>query len=234
MAAIPALRGMRIVASPTRRLLRLVVPAPVRKQVFVHFRGRASCRSRPRSTDAERTVVKTAENCAKLRVTTIEGGPPRRKSLVPYGLRRAASPRCSRCTSLVSRRAPRTIPTARFSPEGQLLMTLGVAGNDENHFRSPAGVVTAPNGDIFIADGHGWNNRIREVREGRQVHQGMGKNRIRAGRVPGRALHRHGQAGPAVRMRPLQCPHPDLRPGWEVSGEVVPIRDAERHRLLDQ
>ena len=42
-------------------------------------------------------------------------------------------------------------------------MTLGepgVAGNDENHFRSPAGVVTAPNGDIFVADGHGSNNRI--------------------------------------------------------------------------
>ena len=51
----------------------------------------------------------------------------------------------------------------KFSPDGQLLMTLGepgVAGNDEGHFRSPAGVVTAPNGDIFIADGHGSNNRI--------------------------------------------------------------------------
>ena len=51
----------------------------------------------------------------------------------------------------------------KFSPDGQLLMTLGepgVAGNDASHFRSPAGVVTAPNGDIFIADGHGSNNRI--------------------------------------------------------------------------
>ena len=51
----------------------------------------------------------------------------------------------------------------KFSPDGQVLMTLGepgVAGNDEGHFRSPAGVVTAPNGDIFIADGHGSNNRI--------------------------------------------------------------------------
>jgi hypothetical protein len=46
----------------------------------------------------------------------------------------------------------------KFSPDGQVLMTLGepgVAGNDESHFRSPAAVVTAPNGDIFIADGHG-------------------------------------------------------------------------------
>ncbi len=50
----------------------------------------------------------------------------------------------------------------KFSPDGTVLMTLGepVAGSDEYHFRSPAGVVTAPNGDIFVADGHGANNRI--------------------------------------------------------------------------
>jgi sugar lactone lactonase YvrE len=51
----------------------------------------------------------------------------------------------------------------KFSPDGQVLMTLGepgVPGGDDYHFRSPAGVVTAPNGDIFVADGHGSNNRI--------------------------------------------------------------------------
>src|SRR5439155_8414517 len=51
----------------------------------------------------------------------------------------------------------------KFSPDGKVLMTLGepgVPGSDEYHFRSPAGVVTAPNGDIFVADGHGSNNRI--------------------------------------------------------------------------
>jgi hypothetical protein len=51
----------------------------------------------------------------------------------------------------------------KFSPDGKVLMTLGepgVAGNDESHFNAPAGVVTAPNGDIFIADGHGPNDRI--------------------------------------------------------------------------
>ncbi len=51
----------------------------------------------------------------------------------------------------------------KFSPDGKLLMTLGepgVGGDDEYHFRSPAGVVTAPNGDIFVADGHFTNNRI--------------------------------------------------------------------------
>jgi hypothetical protein len=37
----------------------------------------------------------------------------------------------------------------KFSPDGKVLMTLGepgVAGNDEYHFRSPAGVVTHPMG----------------------------------------------------------------------------------------
>ena len=51
----------------------------------------------------------------------------------------------------------------KFSPDGKVLMTLGepgVAGSDEGHFRSPAGVVTSPNGDIFVADGHGSNNRV--------------------------------------------------------------------------
>jgi len=36
-------------------------------------------------------------------------------------------------------------------------MTLGVAGqrgNDETHFNSPSSVITAPNGDIFVTDGH--------------------------------------------------------------------------------
>jgi hypothetical protein len=51
----------------------------------------------------------------------------------------------------------------KFSPDGQVLMTLGepgVGGDDEYHFRSPSGVVTAPSGDIFVADGHFTNNRI--------------------------------------------------------------------------
>ena len=51
----------------------------------------------------------------------------------------------------------------KFSPDGKLLMTLGEPGVRRQRrvsFQSPAGVVTAPNGDIFVADGHGSNNRI--------------------------------------------------------------------------
>lgn len=53
----------------------------------------------------------------------------------------------------------------KFSPDGELLMTLGkkgVAGDGEDTFRQPSDVLVAPNGDIFVADGHGadGNNRI--------------------------------------------------------------------------
>jgi hypothetical protein len=53
----------------------------------------------------------------------------------------------------------------KFSPEGRLLMTLGkkgVAGAGPDTFNSPSDVLVAPNGDIFVADGHGadGNNRV--------------------------------------------------------------------------
>lgn len=53
----------------------------------------------------------------------------------------------------------------KFSPHGELLMTLGrrgVAGDGEDTFRQPSDVLVAPGGEIFVADGHGadGNNRI--------------------------------------------------------------------------
>ena len=53
----------------------------------------------------------------------------------------------------------------KFSPQGELLMTLGkkgVAGSGPDTFTKPSDVVVAPNGDIFVADGHDeeGNNRI--------------------------------------------------------------------------
>lgn len=53
----------------------------------------------------------------------------------------------------------------KFSPDGELLLTLGkkgVAGDGEDEFNKPSDVLVAPNGDIFVADGHdaGGNNRI--------------------------------------------------------------------------
>jgi DNA-binding beta-propeller fold protein YncE len=53
----------------------------------------------------------------------------------------------------------------KFSPDGELLMSLGragVAGNGDYTFDQPCDVLVAPNGDIFVADGHSesGNNRI--------------------------------------------------------------------------
>jgi DNA-binding beta-propeller fold protein YncE len=52
----------------------------------------------------------------------------------------------------------------KFSPDGQLLLTLGKAGapgSGTDAFNAPSAVVTAPNGDIFVADGHGGNTNAR-------------------------------------------------------------------------
>jgi len=45
----------------------------------------------------------------------------------------------------------------KFSPEGELLMSLGTAGQPgtgPNQFNQPNDVITAPDGSIFVADGH--------------------------------------------------------------------------------
>mgnify|MGYP001215561866 FL=1 len=72
--------------------------------------------------------------------------------------------------------APFTLPpgiegkghiVVKFSPLGDRLMTLGtpgVTGNDSSHFNMPSDVHVAPNGDIFVADGHGGNSNARIVK----------------------------------------------------------------------
>ncbi len=55
----------------------------------------------------------------------------------------------------------------KFSPDGKVLMTLGkagVAGTGPDTFNGPAGVTVAPNGDIFVADGHGGDTNARIVK----------------------------------------------------------------------
>jgi streptogramin lyase len=52
----------------------------------------------------------------------------------------------------------------KFSPDGKLLMTLGkegMAGDNESHdlFNAPSNVLIAPDGTIFVADGHGEVNK---------------------------------------------------------------------------
>jgi streptogramin lyase len=55
----------------------------------------------------------------------------------------------------------------KFSPDGKVLMTLGkagVAGNSQDTFNAPSNTLVAPNGDIFVADGHGGDTNARIVK----------------------------------------------------------------------
>ena len=55
----------------------------------------------------------------------------------------------------------------KFSPEGKVLLTLGkagVAGDGPDTFNQPSDVLVAPNGTIFVADGHGGNSNARIVK----------------------------------------------------------------------
>jgi NHL repeat len=55
----------------------------------------------------------------------------------------------------------------KFSPEGKVLLRLGtpgVIGKDATHFNQPSDVITAANGDIFVADGHGGETNTRIVK----------------------------------------------------------------------
>ncbi len=55
----------------------------------------------------------------------------------------------------------------KFSPAGELLMTLGtagVAGEGPYELNMPSAVLVAPNGDVFVGDGHGGQSNARIVK----------------------------------------------------------------------
>jgi sugar lactone lactonase YvrE len=55
----------------------------------------------------------------------------------------------------------------KFSPDGKVLLALGkagVAGAGPDTFNRPSAVTTGPNGDIFVADGHGGDSNARVVK----------------------------------------------------------------------
>jgi DNA-binding beta-propeller fold protein YncE len=63
----------------------------------------------------------------------------------------------------------------KFSPRGELLMTLGKAGvtggpDDHDAFNQPSDVLVAPDGSIFVADGHGADGNNRIVKFDAQGH----------------------------------------------------------------
>ena len=50
----------------------------------------------------------------------------------------------------------------KFAPDGRVLLTLGKAGGarDPEYFFQPNAVTTAPNGDVYVAEGHGSQSGI--------------------------------------------------------------------------
>jgi sugar lactone lactonase YvrE len=55
----------------------------------------------------------------------------------------------------------------KLNQDGKVLMTLGkagVAGDGPDTFNQPSAILVAPNGDIFIGDGHGGNSNARMLK----------------------------------------------------------------------
>jgi sugar lactone lactonase YvrE len=74
----------------------------------------------------------------------------------------------------------------KFSPEGKLLMTLGtagVAGSGPNNLNQPTAIAFAPNGDMFIAQGHGGEggNQIAKFSKDGKYIKTWGKKGIAPG-----------------------------------------------------
>ena len=95
----------------------------------------------------------------------------------------------------------------KFSPDGELLMSLGVAGkrgNDSRHFNEPNDVIVAADGSIFVADGHSGQNMLTEqaVEEGRRNGQTA---RIMKFAPDGTFIKQWGQLG--ARHGEFRTPH---------------------------
>jgi sugar lactone lactonase YvrE len=74
----------------------------------------------------------------------------------------------------------------KFSPEGKILMTLGtagVAGSGPNNLNQPTAIAFAPNGDLFIAQGHGGEggNQIAKFSKDGKYLKSWGKKGIAPG-----------------------------------------------------
>ena len=83
----------------------------------------------------------------------------------------------------------------RFTPDGQLLMTLGkkgVSGDDasQDAFNQPNSVGFAPNGDVYVSDGYGNSRVVHFTADGKFVRIIGG----RKGAAPGELQVPHGVA----------------------------------------
>ena len=115
----------------------------------------------------------------------------------------------------------------KFSADGELLMSLGTAGqpgNGPNQFNQPNDVITAPDGSIFVSDGHSG--------QGMTTNQAMQEG-LEAGRtarilkysVDGTFIKEWGQIG--VRHGEFRTPH---ALAFDAQGRLW-VADRGNHRL---
>lgn len=95
----------------------------------------------------------------------------------------------------------------KFSPEGELLMSLGTpgqTGTDAAHFNQPNDVIVGPDGSIYVADGHSGQGMtsIIAIEEGRQDGQ---TGRIMKFAPDGTFIKQWGRIG--VRHGEFRTPH---------------------------
>ncbi len=115
----------------------------------------------------------------------------------------------------------------KFSPDGELLMSLGTAGQagtEPGQFNQPNDVITAPDGSIFVADGHSGQNQgtMEEIEAARAA--GL-TGRIIKFDADGNYLMEWGQIG--VRHGEFRTPH---ALAFDSQGRLW-VADRGNHRL---
>ncbi|MBM4184586.1 MAG: hypothetical protein FJ207_10290 [Gemmatimonadetes bacterium] len=95
----------------------------------------------------------------------------------------------------------------KFSPSGELLMSLGVAaesGNDGAHFFEPNDVIVAPDGSIFVSDGHSGQGMTTEAAIAEGLANGQ-TARVMKFSADGTFIKQWGQLG--LRHGEFRTPH---------------------------
>lgn len=115
----------------------------------------------------------------------------------------------------------------KFSPEGKLLMSLGTAGKPgtgPNQLNQPNDVITAPDGSIFVADGHSGQDMttMEEIEAGRKA--GL-TGRILKFSADGTFVKEWGQIG--VRHGEFRTPH---ALAFDAQGRLW-VADRGNHRI---
>jgi DNA-binding beta-propeller fold protein YncE len=86
----------------------------------------------------------------------------------------------------------------KFSPDGELLMSLGTAGqagSGPNQFNQPTDVIVAPDGSIFVSDGHSGQGQTSQAAVDTARAQGLTSRIIHLTADGTSVLHEWGQIG---------------------------------------